>query len=610
MNKPVCCFVRAAVLFAPWMKRPSQKMNLLRFNNMNLLRSIFVLTVLLSATPLNATCQQIVDDDFQKTNGGWHEFSLAGDGNHEIVDGTMNITASAGGSFAVYNSQSLSGHFSVDVDFEKEAQAGLALFRRKPDGTPDKENYSLIKISMSDKDTVVSVSDCQNGVHDVLDHTGRADQSRYRHVLNGRKFSLPFREVAGQLRILRHEDEGFLHFYYRVKKSVFGQEKSGWIELAPSKEWDQLDGDFLMGVVAFNGSAKFKSAKAQSEPKQDRNDRDTGFAATWREFNWNGYGGKALVVTFDKQEAPLSEGTRKFVFWESFNNVPAWYLDERLMYTYEFVETWQDVNDGPYEPMSDRLRRFSSVKLEHDGPDYKLVHWQYALLNPKYQAPDHEHGFDVPIVDEWYRIHPDGTVLRKVRYKPKLDTHFRSWHELTELILIGGSGTELATHLRNPAVTIWPIGGKRESFGVHKERSYENTHDDSTLMAVHVDGHPDLICAFNDNSRYATHPGHPITFYRTWHDANYAMSHWPINKEPYHTDSFKSRTTWTEQVKHISLAGAGVYGNGSEDWSSKVSVDPTDGREYREWISFVSLSPAGDLDSAKEAVEKWRENPW
>jgi len=204
------------------------------------------------------------------------------------------------------------------------------------------------------------------------------------------------------------------------------------------------------------------------------------------------------------------------------------------------------------------------------------------------------------------------TILRKIRYKAKLDTEFRNWHELTELIVVAGNVTNPSDHLESPALSIWPIQDKRLDFDpMGSGNDYEQRNNDATILAVHMKNHPDLINVFNDHPNYPdTYPGDPITIYKTWHNKFFSMSHWPINSEQYYSDPFKSRTTWKEQIKHASIAGAGVYGNKSEKWTTNFKIDPTDGRKYKEWVSYMGLSPKGNLEQAKVEVEKWLKAPW
>lgn len=550
----------------------------------------------------------LIDAPFSGDNGRWKSVALSGNGQLDFEQGRLNVASDAKGIFGAFHDKKLSGHFLIEVDFSPNDQAALAIFRANGD-RPDLNNYSMIRIEKEGGVPVLAIQDVQNGKRNVLDCTGAADRNRYQLFLDGKTHSVPFTDTNHRFRILRHAGEKFIHFYYQVKKNVRGKEAIGWMELAPSKEWPQLDGDFLMGLLAVNGSASFDNAFAMSKPIDDIDDSHTGFKAVRREFNWSGYHGDALVVSFDKNDAPLTDGTRKFVFWEQANFVPSWFLDNELLQTFEFVETWGGGNPGCHEPMSDRLNRFSDVTLEHDGADYKLVHWQYALVDSDYKSPDDASGTQIPMCDEWFKIYPDGTILRRIRYKAKLDSKFRNWHELTELILVAGKNTDPSNQLASPSLTIWPLSQKRLDF-IPKGRGaeYEKSHDDATVLGVHFKKHPSVVCAFNDNAAQPkTFAGYPITFYKTWHDQDYHMSHWPINKERYHTDFFKSTTTWKQQVKHTSLAGAGVYG-GSE-WSDQTQTDPDDGRKYREWHSIISLIPQAEFSSVKPMVKRWLKNP-
>lgn len=562
---------------------------------------------------------QILNDNFSTASSNWQSINLSGTGNFTISNGKMNVTANSGSTFAVYNTTVLSGHFFVEIDFSQDDNVGLALFRANANGTINTSNYSIIRVENVNGVPNVSINDRQNGTLNVLDNSGVLNPiqklQRYRHRLDGNTYSLPFTGTGKKLRILRHANEKFLHFYYYVEKNIDGQNVNGWTELAPSKEWSQLTGDFLMGLIATDGSATFDNAIAENKALNDIDDSNTGFAATWREFNWSGYSGNALVVTFDSANAPLTEGTRKFVFWDSFNNVPAWYLDDSLMYTYQFVETWDgpDTTDGAHEPMSDRLLRFSTVSLDYDGDDYKIVHWKYVLHDPDYLWPDFGLGTEKPIVDEYYKIYPDGRILRKIRYKAKLDTSFRNWHELSELILISGNVTDPDEHLATPSLSIWPIKGNLSNFnpsGNADTDDFEQSNNDATILAVHLLNHPSLVNVFSDNSSsHETYTGDPIQIQKTWHDRDFTMAHWPINKEPYNPSGnnfFLSQTTWKEQIKHASLAG--IQAPDNINWTNNYNVDPNDGREYREWISYMTLS--NDLNQTKADVEAWLGAPW
>ncbi len=65
--------------------------------------------------------------------------------------------------------------------------------------------------------------------------------------------------------------------------------------------------------------------------------------------------GDATVISFNRNIARLLHKNRQFVFWSEANFVPAWHMNNELLYCYEFAETWSDLSKGCFEPMSDRL---------------------------------------------------------------------------------------------------------------------------------------------------------------------------------------------------------------------------------------------------------------
>ena len=567
---------------------------------------VITFTLLLYVVQISSA--QLIDDTFETLSDLWQTITLSGSGKANTNDSFLNISASEGSSFGVYNKTTLSGHFDVQIDFKNDNNVSLALFNVDASGNADVNNYTMIRVDDKNGKVIVSVQDKQNGVTNVLDNTNKTDKNfRYKNIVDGQSYSVPFVGTAKRLRILRHENENFFHFYYYVSKSVKGKTVSGWTELAPSKEWLQLSGNFYMGLIANNGSANFDNAKAYTRNMDDISDENTGFKATRRQYAWSGYYGDAIVVSFDKEQAPLTQGTRKFVFWAENNYIPAWHLDDSLQFTMEFVETWGGGSDACHEPMSDRLLRFSSVKILEDNSIRKVIHWHYVLHDPDYKIPDDAIGSQLPEVDEYYYIYSDGTIIRKIQYRPKLDTEFRKWHELTEFIVIAGKNTNPSGHMSNPCLTIWPICGNKESYYPSGGSDYDHSKNDATILAAHFKNHPDVFEVFNDNPTVpSTYAGNAINIYKTWHNINYAMSHWPVNKEQYHTDAFKSSTTWDEQIKHSSIVGAGIYGG--TDWNDNYKTDEN-GRKYREWYSFISLSEKGRLNEAKLKTEKWLSNP-
>ena len=552
---------------------------------------------------------EIISDNFEKLDSNWLGVDLGGGGSFYSNNEKLTVIANTGSTYAVVNTKKISGHFYAEIDFLMDDCTALALFNAKSDGSVDTNNYCMISVMSENGNHVLTVKDRQNGKDNVLDNTFQRDkEKRYKNELGKNDYSVPWSSTAKRLRILRHDGEKFFHFYYQVSKTVNGITAIGWAELAPSKEWSQLTGEFYVGVVAINGTAVFDNLSVWTKPLSDKTDENTGFKATLREFTWSGYSGEALVVTFDKINAPLTEGKRKFIFWKETNYVPCWYLDENILYTNEFVETWNGGYKGCHEPMSDRLLLFSKINLIEDNDTRKVIHWHYVLSNPDYHYPTDGVGTQMPEVDEYYYIYPDATIIRKIRYKPKLDSDFRSWHELTELIVINGNSTKAVDHLSNPALSIWPINSTEEKYYPSGGSNYDMPKNDATILAAHFNKHPDIFNVFCDLLAYPqTNPGYPINIYKNWHSVKYGFTHWPISKEQYWTsDPNSNPQMWSQQVNHSSLAGAGVYGG--TDWNSNYKID-SDGRKYREFLSLMSMSPKGDLQTAKQTVQKWLKDP-
>jgi len=590
-----------------------KKTNRFQVHSIGLLKRLFLKTSLSSLLFLLSSSlvfsQDLIKEDFSVTNSNWQPVTVCGSGNYSFTNGQMVVTANSASTYGVYNTKLLSGHFYAEVDLTVDNNVGLALFKANG-SVPDINNYTMITIQNVGGKVVASVSDKQNGVSNVLDCTNKVTNKsvRYSNTLDASTYSIPWVGTNKRLRILRHANEKFIHYYYQVKKNIHGKDGIGWAELSPSPEWTQLTGNYYLGLVAINGQATFDNANAWSKPLEDKDDTNTGFAATWREMNWSGYFGNALVVTFDKTKAPLTGGSRKFVFWTEFNNVPAWYLDKNLMYTYEFVETWGGGNLGCHEPMSDRILRYSSVNLDVNTDTLKVIHWQYILNNPDYKIPDDLIGTQMPTADEYYYIYPDGTIIRKIQYRPKLDTSFRSWHELFELIVVAGNNTKPSDHTSNPALSIWPIHSIEEQYEPHGKSRYNESKNDATICATHFENHPDVFNVFNDNCAHPeTYGGNPINIYKTWHSIDFGFTHWPVSKEQYWADVNSNSITWPQQINHSSLCGGGVYGG--TDWNSNYKTD-ANGRKYREWLSLLSLSTKGNIQEAKTKTLKWLTSPF
>jgi Concanavalin A-like lectin/glucanases superfamily len=563
----------------------------------------------------------LLEDGFATLSGDWQPVYLEGTvsgGSFSVSSGKLNISLNGNNKiYGAYNTMSLSGHFCVDVEFANDDYCGLGLIRKNA-SSADTNNFTSIRVNTNVSGKVkVKIRDRQSGTDDVLDNTGQVNlndvvfgQKRYDHTLDGSNtYSVPFTSTNKKFRIFRDDAAGFFHFYYAVKALIHGEWADGWMEIAPSKDWAAAGQEYYVVLYARSGNtssvqAIFDNLKVMQKPTADQDDSTTGFAVNRREYNWSGFTGDAIVVSFGDGFAFNKD--HKFVFWSETNYVPAWHLGNQLLYSYEFLETWGGGQPGCHEPMGDRILRWSNVEVLEDNDVRKVVHWQYVLANPDYKIPNDGVGPETPEADEWWTFYPDGTGTRRVRYSPKPD--FTSNHEISELIAISGSTSRPEDHHTWPALTVLNLEGDVDYY--HTTPSNAGSWNTDTanwnqfIMAAHFNSsRPDAFSVFSHaNDTPETYSYYPFTPEITWHQAGYGFAHWPVGKEPYHTDEVKSMSTWTAQVQSNGLLGVELYDG--TDWGDHYELDER-GRKYREWVSLVGLNAAYDNTGLKNKTRSW-----
>jgi len=560
----------------------------------------------------------LFSDSFAAAGGQWSEVYLegAGGGSYEISDGRLVIETTGGARYGLYNRQAVSGHFYAEAEFEADEHVALALIHEK-DGQPDLANYTMLCVDRNAQGVVVvRVRDRQQGKADVLDNTGKLlpwnerrrgrfkNADTYEHVLTGKQYSVPFDRTNGKIRIFHDGPAGFFHFYYGVEKKIRGKLAEGWMEVAPSKDWAEPGQKFFVAAVACSdGKAVFKNVRAVQKPTADQDDTNTGFKAIRREYNWSGFFGDAVVVTFD-EKFKYHDKDIKCVFWSEMNYVPAWHLNNQLLYTYEFLETWGGGNPGCHEPMSDRLLRWSSVEIIEDNPVRKVVHWHYVLCDPDYKVPDDDKGTQLPEADEYWTFYPDGSGTRYIVYTPKLDTDFRAPHEVGELIAIAGSSSHCSDHFDSPALTLMNLDGQIEDFHPGPKFDFGSPRDKwkQMIMTAHFKDAPDVFCAISNDPKYPqTYSGYNVHYQNTWHNVNGILVHWPVGKRPY-TGNNGSRGFWRGEVSHACLLSFDIHDG--QSWQDHYKLDKR-GRKYRDWVSLIGLNELRDFNSLARKTKSW-----
>jgi hypothetical protein len=472
----------------------------------------------------------------------------------------------------------------------------------------------------------VAVNDRQDGVDNVLDATNSRIPSReghqkdgYHHPLDSTKISLPYTQTDKRIKILRHNGSNYFQFYYGIRGTYYGKEGADWMELRPSPNW-QTDGSYFVSLVSTGGRAKFTAVRVHTLSQTDRDDTSTGFALTQRDYNWSGYSGPAYVITFGDESA-YRDKDLKFVFWSEFSWVPHWYLTDQLAYCYEFVETWTGPDadwdqTGCYEPMSDRLRVHSSVVVLEDNPVRKVLRWEYSLLNPKYEIP-YNRGSQLPTAQETFTLYADGMGVRHVRFYPKLDIDEIDWNEVSEPMLISGNNANCRDFAADPPMTLYDLSGNKQELFKENRFGYGSEVDDypQVIAQAHFKSEynlPDIIEVFSMDATYpSTYSALPLRFEHTWQSPDGLLTHWPVNKRPYHAMAYSGGRSVDPhvEVSHASLVSVGfreldVYPAKSH-YEQFGQTDLANGRIYVEWSFLIGPVARRDFTEAQNKTRSW-----
>ncbi len=422
----------------------------------------------------------------------------------------------------------------------------------------------------------------------------------------------------GRFRIFRDAASGMLRFYVGIRKQIQKEWCAGWIELSPSPDWSAGSGRFYVGVCVRSGeaasaSARFRDLRAVRVPTEDRDDRGAGFAVTRRDCNWSGFLGEALVVTFGP-ECPFARDGRKFLFWSQANYLPLWLMDNQYCPAFGNNETWggEAVSGACFEPMSDRLLRYSSVEVVEDNAVRKSILWHYAQIDPDYVPYGwRQGGTQLPYSDELWTFYPDGTVIRRDRYYPCLDTD-QPPHplgvKLFQADVVFGSRSVPADYLDPQCLSVLSVAGDLVQLAwPGREGDFRPPRDwKAVIAAVHSckPGMPDTFNAYaQDEAVPETFANPPMDLLSTWHRSHWwRFSHWPCDKEPYMWAS-NSQIEGRGQVTHCSLFHIGA--NRDLGWQESFKVDPANGRKYREWVSLHGLVPRRAYAEMRRRTASW-----
>ncbi len=517
-------------------------------------------------------------------------------GSFELIEGDPMIRLYGQNSiFGVCMDTVASGHIQAIATSDYGQGFGIALVKANGD-KPDYNNFTSISVAKENGALIARVIDRQEGRDNVLDATGKISTKdknfRYTLPLNDSYFSVPFNAANGKVMILRNDISGFFHFYVGVSKIINGVKRDNWMELAQSKDWNIAGTKFFITPIArttSNSSSEiqFSNIKLSNKPTTDQ--VDANFAITNRKYTWAGFSGDATVISFSPKYNSALQGDRKFVFWSECNNVPAWHMNNEMLYSYEFAETWSDNIEGCFEPMSDRLLGYSKVEIVEDNSIRKTVKWSYALINPDYEGP--YAGGAYPEVEEYYTLYPDGVGVRRIEYIQKNNSNYK-YHELAEPLIIAGSSSVPQDHAKKPAMVVSNLSGSK--YEIHPNKPSDLVDNvkrwSEQIYRARLSNSPDAFCVFSFSPDRKEVSPYEICNDFSWHNTTYQMSHWPVDKQKYllvpNGDYHKSYATWPSQVSHSSLIG--IEAKGGTDWNSNYHTN-SDGNKYRVYLMLLGV---------------------
>ena len=161
-----------------------------------------------------------------------------------------------------------------------------------------------------------------------------------------------------------------------------------------------------------------------------------------------------------------------------------------------------------------------------------MVKYHYALVNPDYKAPYPDGIY--PEVDEYYTFYADGVGVRRIEYIQKQagQAYYR-YHELSEPMVISGSSSIPSDHVKQPAFSISNLSGNR--YDLYPAKPFDEVNQNvknwkEQIYTAHLNNAPDAFSVFSYTPERPEVSPLPIENDLTWHDINYQMSHWPVDK--------------------------------------------------------------------------------
>jgi hypothetical protein len=163
-----------------------------------------------------------------------------------------------------------------------------------------------------------------------------------------------------------------------------------------------------------------------------------------------------VVVQFD--DSPV-----RVVFWRGLRYSPAWVTENGLWLADQSAESGND--EGCVEHMQDIHTLYSHVRVIESSPARVVVHWRYAPVSAhdNLWIADEKTGWEW-WVDEYYTFFPDGTGVRKVRWRQPDSSREFPWLQIQETSVLGHPGQNAVDLLEHDALTLLNLDGESHTY--------------------------------------------------------------------------------------------------------------------------------------------------
>jgi predicted GH43/DUF377 family glycosyl hydrolase len=166
----------------------------------------------------------------------------------------------------------------------------------------------------------------------------------------------------------------------------------------------------------------------------------------------------------------------KYVFWRGTCYTPAIVSENNIWITDQCAENAMGLGEC-YEALSDRICRYSHVRVIENTPVRTVIHWRNALSSVQNKiAMEDESGWG-DWSDEYWTIYPDGVAVRKQILHSPHCTPDNLKYEFDQLVPLNAAGTRSEDNLETKALTIADLDGNTATYSWEKEppKVYDKT---------------------------------------------------------------------------------------------------------------------------------------